>query len=135
MSRQYRAWTPAGVSAYRLRMRPIRFRLTALIAAYAFALQTLLVAFAVVVPLGLAPHAAEICLGGASNDGKSVPSPHDVSCAVACAALGNAIAEPRQPVIAWSAPALILVLDATVAGHAPVPAFAGLPRVRAPPFA
>ena len=55
-------------------MRPLRFRLVALIAAYAVALHTLLLAFTAVTPAGAAPHLAELCAGLPDGDNNSLPS-------------------------------------------------------------
>jgi len=116
-------------------LSPVRRRTVALVAAYAVALQTLLVAF---VPVGLAvPADAFAVLCAHDTDGPGQPAQHDPHCAAMCAAMGQGIAGPlptgmaisvvvqsptamRIPASDWVPPQI-----ATTDSHAP----------RGPPFA
>ena len=81
-------------------LSPVRRRIVALVAAYAVALQTLLVAF---MPVALAVPAdsfAVLCSHDA--DGSGQPAQHDPPCAAMCAAMGQGIAGPLPSAMAVS---------------------------------
>jgi len=115
-------------------MRPFRFRIVALIAAYAVALHTLLTAFAVVMPAGTA-HVAELCAGVSAGDSSVPLGGHDAACAMACAMLGGATAPAAVPGVSPAMLAVALVLGPTLGAEAASQRADGPPRARAPPLA
>jgi hypothetical protein len=86
----------------------IRRSLVALVAAYALAVQAILLAFVPAVatgpaiPTGAAPIVAALCVSGAAQSG-GYPSPHDAPCAAMCAALLSGVAGPLPPAVAIAA--------------------------------
>jgi len=114
-------------------MRPLRFRLTALVAAYALALHTLLLAVVAVAPLKPELHFGALCSGIASDDTQA-PVRHNIACAAACTVLSGAVAQPQPPAILPFAPVLALILDATSGNAPPNTPIVGVPRARAPPL-
>lgn len=113
-------------------MRPLRFRIVALIAAYALALHAL-IAVAAVAPSNAASHVAALCSGLAADPDRTLPPEHDASCAMACAMLGGDMAAPLPGVVATGAPSLVLVRHSSIDQIPPRPAVDGRPRARAPP--
>lgn len=81
--------------AYRSIMNSGRFRrrTIALVAAYAVALQALLLAFTPMAPAVLAGPSAVLCSGDATG-GSGQPAKHDLPCAALCAAMGHGVAGP-----------------------------------------
>ena len=114
-------------------MRPLRFRIVALIAAYAVALHTLL-AFAIVAPAGGVAHVAELCSGSSTGDSTLPPSGHDAGCAMACTMLGGTMAAAATPAVSREAPVVALLLGPALGAMALPQAADGLPPARAPPF-
>ena len=114
-------------------MRPLQFRLVALIAAYAVALHTLLSAFGAVAPAGVGLHIAELCAGPPADDSGSPPGRHELPCAVACAMLGGKLAAVAGPIVTPAAPMVALVLGPALGETFPNPTIAATPRARAPP--
>ena len=124
-------------------MNPGRFcrRAVALAAAYALALQVLLLAFVPLGPASLAAlcthvQAADGAKGGAGTGG-SHPAGDDTPCAALCAALAQGIAAPVPQVDAVaSAPVAFTVVAPVVRGWAsPRIAFRQPQSPRAPPAA
>jgi len=94
----------------------IRRRTVALIAAYALALQGLLLAFVPAGPVSLAGPFAALCAHDSGDGGgQDQPSQHDSPCAALCAAMGQGIAGPLPP-----APAVVLAIVQDPGASAPV---------------
>lgn len=73
----------------------LRRPIVALIAAYAMALQGLLLAFSPAEPLALSAPLAALCAHTSGDgSGQGQPGRHDLLCAAMCAALGHGIAGP-----------------------------------------
>ena len=100
--------------AYRSTMNSGRFRrrTIALVAAYAVALQALLLMFVPMAPAGPIGAFAVLCSHD-SADGTGQPAQHDLPCAALCAALGHGVSGSLPPGLAV-APAQPLVFMAAV---------------------
>lgn len=121
--------------AYRGAMRPLRFRVVALIAAYGLALHALISAFAIAIPTVGAVHVAEICSTfGVDPDGAPLGD-HDAACAMACAMLDGTVATPARPNTLAASVVLALVLLPVGDRLALQAGTNGLPQARAPPAA
>jgi hypothetical protein len=76
----------------------IRHRTIALIAAYALALQGLLLAFVPAGPVSVAGPFATLCVhNSGGGGGQDQPAQHDGPCAALCAAMGHGVAGPLPP--------------------------------------
>ncbi len=115
-------------------MRPLRFRIVALIAAYALALHGLLLALAVVAPANAGANFAALCSALTVDQSNAPPDGHDASCAMACAMLSGKGAAATPPIVAVAAPVLALVRYTALDQAPPRPAVDGRPRARAPPL-
>ena len=115
-------------------MPPLRIRIVALIAAYAVALHTLLLAFAAVAPAGGAAHVAELCSGSSANDSTAPPGEHDAACAMACAMLGGTMGPAAAPARSQTVPVVALLLGPALGAISLPQAVDGPPRARAPPL-
>jgi hypothetical protein len=76
--------------------RRFRRRTIALVAAYAVALQALLLAFVPLTPAVLIGPFAVLCSHD-GGDGSGQPAEHDLPCAALCAALGHGVTGPLPP--------------------------------------
>jgi hypothetical protein len=74
----------------------LRRRMIAVVAAYAVALQALLLAFLPMAPAALTGPFAVLCAHDVA-DGTGQPASHDLPCAALCAALGHSISGPIPP--------------------------------------
>jgi hypothetical protein len=118
-----------SASAYSLAMgRPFRFRIIALIAAYAVALQGLLSAFS---PMAAAFPAGVLC-SGQTLDGPSAPANHEPACVSACVMLGAA-ATPPPPDVVIGRQFTRTALEPRLVAAPCVAAPRGLQTARAPP--
>lgn len=91
-----------------MRSRALGYRMAALVAAYAVALQALLSAFVPVAPAFLNAPFAALCATGQTG-GPSHPAQHELPCAAVCAALGHGIAGPAPPAIAIACTRLLAI--------------------------
>ena len=119
--------------AYRGAMRPLRFRIVALIAAYGLALHALISAFAITAPAAGAVHAAEICSSLGVDPGGAPLGDHDAACAMACAMLDGKVAAVAPPATPAIGAVLALVLAPVSDGSGLQAGVDGLPQARAPP--
>jgi hypothetical protein len=74
-----------------------RRRTIALVAAYAVALQALLLVFVPLAPTALAGPFAILCSQHDAADGPGQPAKHDPPCAALCAAMGQGVSGPLPP--------------------------------------
>jgi hypothetical protein len=114
-------------------MEPLRRRVRAiaLIAAYALAMQGLLLAFG---PAQAAPF-ADLCAGNAADD-PGHPAGQSHPCAALCAALGHGVAGslPPELVVAYVRPSAIRTLVPAAEWSVPPPAIRGPQTQRGPPL-
>jgi hypothetical protein len=116
----------------------LRRRTIALIAAYALALQGLLLALVPAVPISPAVPFAALCAhDGGDGTGQGHPEPHDLPCAALCAALGHGVAGPTPSGLAGVAvivqiAAMPAPIDDWAPPHRP---FSGPQIPRGPPLA
>ena len=108
---------------------PFRLRAIALIAAYAVALQGLLVAFG---PVAAALPSGVLC-SGQMMDGPAEPAGHEPSCASACTMLGGMTA-PLPPDLAVAAPLAMPGHDLSLSAAPPIAPQRGPQTARAPPL-
>jgi hypothetical protein len=113
---------------------PFRRRTTALVAAYAVALQMLLAAFMPAAAMPPAGPFAVLCAHDA--DGSGQPAQHDMPCAALCAAMAHGIAGPVPPdvVIALATPDAIAALTSAGEWVPPRIALTGIHAPRGPPL-
>jgi hypothetical protein len=111
-----------------------RCRTTAIVAAYAVALQALLLAFVPMAVPSAGPFA--ILCSHDSADGTGQPVPHDLPCAALCAALGHGISGPLPPGVVTVVAELRLFMAVAPAGPWALPPIArtGPHAPRGPPL-
>jgi hypothetical protein len=120
----------------------IRRSLIALVAAYAMAVQAILLAFGAAVatgpaiPAGTAAIASVLCVSGSAPSGDPL-FPHNAPCAAMCATLLSGVAGPLPPVVAIAAvvPASLGALASSDDWVSPSVALRGPHAPRAPPLA
>ena len=112
----------------------LRRHLVALAAAYAVALQALLLAFVPAATSGLTAEFGILCTH--DGEGSGGPPSHDLPCAALCAALGHGIAGPVPAGIAavLEAFAFVAVGAPVMEWLAPHRVLSGLPVTRGPPL-
>ena len=113
-----------------------RRRTIAIVAAYAVALQALLLAF---VPMAAAPLSGPFAIlcSHDSADGTGQPARHDLPCAALCAALGHGVSGPLPPGVVTLVAELRLFTALAPTGPWALPPIAGTdPHApRGPPLA
>lgn len=120
---------------------PLRRPAVALIAAYAMALQALLMAFGPVPAAGFAPNGSVaawgVLCGHNSADGKGPPAQHDLPCAAICAAMSHGItgAVPPDVVVAIAVPHTVVAAAPAVQWVPPPIAVIDTHAPRGPPLA